>query len=67
MREAAYAAIYPELAQQFGVPYYADMLRATAGRPELLQPDGVHPTERGVEAMAAGIADFLAPLVEDLD
>jgi lysophospholipase L1-like esterase len=33
----------------------------------LLQQDGIHPTEQGVEAMAAGIAEFLAPLVEDLD
>jgi acyl-CoA thioesterase-1 len=65
-REAAYAAIYPELAREFGVPYFANMLGAVAGRPELLQQDGLHPTEQGVEAMASGIADFLAPLVEDL-
>jgi acyl-CoA thioesterase-1 len=65
-REAAYAAIYPELAREFGVPYFADMLGAVAGRPELLQQDGVHPTAPGVEAMATGLADFLAPLVEDL-
>jgi acyl-CoA thioesterase-1 len=66
-REAAYAAIYPELAREYGVPYFADMLGAVSGRPELLQQDGVHPTEEGVEAMASGIADFLAPLVGDLD
>lgn len=66
-REAAYAAIYPDLAKEFGVPYFPNMMSAVAGHPELLQPDGLHPTEQGVEAMAAGIADFLAPLVEDLD
>ena len=65
-REAAYAAIYPQLASEFGVPYFPDMLAPVAGKPGLLQQDGVHPTSEGVEAMAGAIAGFLAPLVEDL-
>jgi acyl-CoA thioesterase I len=65
-REAAYAAIYPDLAAQYGVPYFPDMLGAIAGQPGLLMQDGLHPTSEGVEAMADRIADFLAPLVEDL-
>jgi acyl-CoA thioesterase-1 len=65
-REAAYAAIYPALAAQYGVPYFPNMLSPIAGQPGLLLQDGVHPTAEGVEAMAADIADFLAPLVEDL-
>jgi acyl-CoA thioesterase-1 len=60
---AAYAAIYPDLAKTYGVPYFPNMLHAIAGKPQLIQPDGVHPTAEGVEAMAAEIADFLAPLV----
>jgi acyl-CoA thioesterase I len=63
-REAEYLAIYPQLAEQFGVPYYADLLGPIAGRPEFLLPDGVHPTAGGVEAMAQPLADFLSPLVE---
>ena len=62
-REAAYAAIYPDLAKTYGIPYYPNMLAAIAGKPQLIQQDGVHPTAEGVEAMAAGIAEFLAPLV----
>jgi len=65
-REAAYAAIYPDLSAQYGVPYYPNMLSPIAGKPELLLQDGIHPTAEGVEAMAAGIADFLEPLVKDL-
>ncbi|HEX5007791.1 MAG TPA: GDSL-type esterase/lipase family protein [Hyphomonadaceae bacterium] len=65
-REAAYAAIYPQLASEFGVPYFPDMLAPVAGKPGLLQQDGVHPTSEGVEAMAGAITGFLAPLVEDL-
>ena len=66
-REAAYAAIYPELAGQYGVPYFPNMLRAIAGQPSLLMQDGIHPTSEGVEAMADQIAGFLAPLVQDLN
>lgn len=61
-REAAYAAIYPDLAKAYGAPYYPNMLGAVAGKPRLLQADGVHPTAAGVEVMAAGITAFLAPL-----
>lgn len=66
-REAAYAAIYPELATEFGAPVFPDMLGAIAGRPEFLMADGVHPTAAGVEAMAQPLADFLAPLISDLE
>jgi acyl-CoA thioesterase-1 len=62
-RDAAYAAIYPDLAKTFGVPYFPNMLDAIAGKPQLIQQDGVHPTAEGVEAMAAEITDFLAPLI----
>jgi acyl-CoA thioesterase I len=65
-RETAFAAIYPELAKEFSVPYYPDMLGAIAGKPALIQQDGVHPTAEGVEAMAAAITGFLAPVVEQL-
>jgi acyl-CoA thioesterase-1 len=66
-REAAYAAIYPDLAAQYGVPYFRNMLGAIAGQPGLLMQDGLHPTAEGVEAMATQLAGFLAPLVEDLN
>ena len=65
-REAAYAAIYPDLAKQFGVPYFQNMLAPVAGKAGLLQQDGLHPTAEGVEAMATELAGFLEPLVKDL-
>ena len=65
-REAAYAAIYPDLAKQFGVPYFANMLAPVAGKAGLLQQDGLHPTAEGVEAMAGELATFLEPLMKDL-
>jgi acyl-CoA thioesterase-1 len=65
-REAEYAAIYPALSQEYGAPLYNNMLGAVAGKPALLQGDGVHPTEAGVEAMAVDISQFLKPLVSGL-
>ncbi|MDZ4759967.1 MAG: arylesterase [Alphaproteobacteria bacterium] len=65
--EAAYARIYPEVAAEFGVPYHADLLGAVAGKPEFLQPDGVHPTAAGVEAMAESLAEFLEPVIAGLE
>jgi len=64
--KAGFAAIYPDLADAFGAPLLPDMLAPLGGRPELVMSDGLHPTEAGVEAMAAAIADFLAPVVSSL-
>ena len=66
-REAEYAAIYPELAAEFGVPLYPSLLGEIEGEPALLQSDGLHPTREGVERIAAPLADFLAPLVTPAD
>lgn len=62
-KEAAYAQIYPDLAKQFGVPYYSNLLEPIAGQPQLLLSDGIHPTAKGVEAIAGPLSDFLGPLV----
>jgi acyl-CoA thioesterase-1 len=66
-RDAAYAAIYPELAKQYGVPYQPNFMAPVAGKSGLLMDDGLHPTANGVEAMAEGVADFLAPVIAKLD
>ncbi len=66
-QDAAYAAIYPDLAAQYGVPYLKNFMAPVAGRSDLLMDDGLHPTARGVEAMAVGVTEFLAPIVAELD
>ena len=53
--------IYPELARQHRVPLYPFFLAGVAGRPELNQADGMHPTAAGVEVIVEGIL----PLVEE--
>ncbi len=48
----AYASIYPELAAEYKLSFFASMLEGVSGRADLLQSDGLHPTQAGVEIMA---------------
>jgi acyl-CoA thioesterase I len=48
-------AIYPALARRHGVPFYPFFMRGVAGRRNLLQPDNLHPTARGVAVIVRGI------------
>jgi acyl-CoA thioesterase-1 len=66
-RDSAYAAIYPDIAKQYGVPYQPNFMAPVAGKANLLMDDGLHPTAEGVEAMAKDVAEFLAPVIATLD
>ena len=49
----AFDRMYPDLAKAFGVPLYPFFLDGVAGRPRLIQADGLHPDARGVEIIVA--------------
>jgi acyl-CoA thioesterase-1 len=57
---ASFNAIYPELAAKFDVPLYPFFLDGVIGRSDLMLPDGIHPNEKGIEAIVGKVA----PLVE---
>jgi acyl-CoA thioesterase-1 len=61
-----FAAIYPRLARELGVPLVPFLLTGVAGRPELNLPDGLHPTPEGHRIVAANVLPYLRPLVEKL-
>ena len=63
-RDAAFAAIYPDLATQFGLKYYSSLMIGVENQPDLLQSDGLHPTAQGVKVMAENLAKFLGPIIE---
>jgi len=65
-REASYAKLWSGVAKAHNIPLLPDMLAPIHGKAGLLLGDGVHPTEKGVEAMAGPVADFIAPLVAAL-
>jgi acyl-CoA thioesterase I len=58
----AFDSIFPELAQIYHLPLYPFFLEGVAMKPELNQPDGLHPNEKGV----AVLVDRIAPVVADL-
>jgi len=55
--------IYPELAQAHGVALYPFLLDGVALDPQLNQPDGLHPNERGVAVIVDRIAPYVARLI----
>jgi len=60
--ESAFDRIFPDLAKVHDVQLYPFFLEGVAMKPELNQPDGLHPNERGV----AVLVDRLAPVVARL-
>jgi len=60
--QARFDAIYPDLANRFGVALYPFFLDGVAADPRLNQKDGLHPTREGVEKIVANIL----PAVEAL-
>jgi acyl-CoA thioesterase-1 len=60
---SAFDRIFPELARVHAVPLYPFFLEGVAMNPELNQPDGLHPNERGVAVLVDRIAPVVAGLV----
>ena len=56
----AFNGIFTDLAKQYDAPLYPFILEGVLTRPELMLPDGVHPTADGVTVMAKGIAPLVA-------
>ena len=61
--ERAFDRIFPELAGAHNVPLYSFFLEGVAMKPELNQPDGIHPNERGVAVLVDRIAPVVARLM----
>ncbi len=59
---ARFDAVYPALAEEWGVPLYPFFLEGVATDPALNQADGIHPNAAGVEV----IVEAMLPAVEAL-
>lgn len=55
--------IFPELARIHHLPLYPFLLEGVAMKPELNQPDGLHPNDRGVAILVDKIAPMVAGLI----
>lgn len=59
---ARFEAVFPDLAERYGLALFPDILAPYQGNPSLTLLDGLHPNAAGVEA----IGRALLPQVEDL-
>ena len=59
----AFDRIFPELARTHHLPLYPFFLEGVAMQPNLNQPDGLHPNERGVGVLVDKIAPIVAGLI----
>lgn len=59
----AFTAIYPQLAQQFGIPLVPFFMEQVAVKPEWMQDDGLHPNAEAQPFIADWMAQQLKPLV----
>ena len=62
--EADFRSIYPDLAEKYGIGLYPFFLDGIAARPELNQPDGIHPNEKGVEVIVERIMPSVRRLLD---
>ncbi|MBA4748245.1 MAG: arylesterase [Sphingopyxis sp.] len=56
----AFNGIFPDLAKRYDAGLYPFVLEGVLGQPQLMLPDGIHPTADGVTVMAKGIAPLVA-------
>jgi acyl-CoA thioesterase-1 len=59
-----FEAVYPELAESYDVPFLPFLLKGVAMRPNLNQPDGIHPNAAGTRIVAGNVWEVLEPLLE---
>lgn len=59
-------AIYPRLAQTYGLPLYPFFLDGVATQADLLLEDGLHPNEEGVARMVEGFLPMAEKVLEDI-
>ena len=59
----AFAALYPSLAEEYGIPLVGFLLADVALNGELMQADGLHPNARGSEVMLENVWSVLVGLL----
>lgn len=62
----SFAAVYPSLAEELGLPLMPFLLDGVGGRIELNLADGIHPNAEGQARIAEAVLPFLEPIVREL-
>ncbi len=60
----AFTATYPTLAKKYSLRFLPFLLLHVYQRPELMQPDGIHPSGEGNKIVAQDVFSLIQPLLE---
>ncbi|WP_373057569.1 arylesterase [Zunongwangia sp. H14] len=60
-----FKSIFPDLAEKNNVHLIPFLLEDVAGKPELNQQDGIHPTAEGQQIVAENVWEVLGPILKD--
>lgn len=63
---SAFRAVFSKIARESNAVFLPFLLDGVAGKPELNQDDGIHPTAAGHRIIAAAMYDRLKPMLDDL-
>lgn len=63
--QKAFDAIYPRLAEKYGIPLYPFFLDGVAGQPDRQLEDGLHPNPKGVDVMVERILPVVEKAIAD--
>ena len=63
--QQAFDALYPALAEEYDADLVPFFLEPVYDRPELIQPDRIHPTAEGIEALVAATAGAVVTALPD--
>lgn len=65
--QAEFDALYPALAEEYGVPLVPFFLEAVFDKPELIQDDRIHPTAEGIVQIVGATVDQVAAAIPAAD
>lgn len=60
----AFNRIYPDLAEEYGIPLYPFFLEGVATDPAMNQGDGIHPNAAGVRVIVENILPYVIRVIE---
>jgi acyl-CoA thioesterase-1 len=59
-----FTAMYPELAKKYRLRFLPFLLIHVYDKPNLMQPDGIHPSERGNKIVAQDVFELIRPMLK---
>jgi acyl-CoA thioesterase-1 len=59
----SFEQVYVDLSRKYKVSRIPFLLEGVGGHPDLMQPDGIHPTADGAEIVAHNVMKYLQPLL----